>query len=148
MSARSRVTVLIVLAAIVLLVLYERESGTVWTGAIDVQIEFEESHPRPGKIFLRRCSEGEAAFLLDETPSVVFDKVFDLESCFLSSFNTQMVTLPIVMSGHVTELGRERNFNYKRFLFVLGEWPDGSRRAKVVAIPDPRISKTFRIALP
>jgi hypothetical protein len=116
-----------------------------WVGRIDLVVHIDAPE---GVLRAVSCQAYGSRSEVDAPIDLGFCPETSPWSASARPFQGKALTVPIPVSGTASPLGRELSWYQHRYLVVIGDRPDGSRRAKLVEIPDGRIAREVTVAFP
>lgn len=128
----------------------------VWDGHPEVTISIDTSSTPPSAVGCCVVLGGRemAGGMADDYRNLprttrIADLLFDRSpGLFAEPFVGAPLRPRVWVSGRLSLFGREIRRSQQQFVLVGAEWPDARRVWKVVEIPDGRVSKVVRVALP
>ncbi len=144
MRYRIAIAVVLMIAAVFLLPL-NCAPYTLWDGGFDLTVNVSASAGSLRSVTCQVCGHrNEAEFILEH----LLPETYSSRTYTVDPFIGQPLTVYVPLSGRDSAFGRELQRFQFRYLVVIGQFEDGSKRGKLAEIPDCRVSRELSVMLP
>jgi hypothetical protein len=151
LKAEERVMRRVVLAVALLVVVgaaawvYTSTTHIIWDGGYDLTVRVLSDAGPPRSVSCETFGRREYA---EHAAAHRLPPESQMWSAVADPFDGQPITVKVAVSGRESMSGRELRRSQFRYLVVVAVLPDGRRVAKVVEIPDGRMSRELSVTLP
>lgn len=118
---------------------------TIWDGAFDLTVNASSTAGPLRSVRCKACMRREEAEFTLEHPS---NPESIGGSILREPFDGNPISVIVPLSGRSSPSGRELRRTQYQFLVVVGNLQDGRQIAKLVEIPDCRLSREVSVSLP